>query len=335
MTDYYNILGVSKNASDDEIKRAYKKLALKTHPDKNNGDDTEFKKINLAYETLSDPNKRNEYDNPNPFTSGNPFDQHSPFNHPFFNFHQNHHQQQRQNTNRKLNDHYYNCKISLKDVFFGITKKLRVNRTRVCNSCIKTCNTCNGSGNITQHLQMGPFTQVVNRSCNICNGSGNVKNDGNIHCTKCLAKGNITEERIFEIKLDPGVENGKRIVFEEWGEQASKNNEISGSFIVTIQIEEDPHFKRRGLDLRYHVDISLKESIVGKYISIPYFSEDVTIDTKGFGIINPGKEYIIYNKGLKDKDDKYGNLYLIFKINYPEKCLTDKEIQILKEILPN
>ena len=328
MTDYYNILGVSKNASDDEIKRAYKKLALKTHPDKNGGDDTEFKKINLAYETLSDHHNKIEYDNPNPFGE-NPFD----FNHPFFNFHQN--QNQNQNQKRRLNDHYYVCKISLKDVFFGITKKLRVNRTRICNSCIKTCNTCNGSGNITQHIQMGPFTQVVNRSCNACNSSGNVKNDGNIHCTKCLSKGNITEERIFEIILESGVENGKRVVFEEWGEQASKNNEISGSFIVTIQVEEDPHFKRRCLDLRYTVDISLKESIIGKCISIPYFSEDVNLDTKGFGIINPGKEYIIYNKGLKDKDNKYGNMYLIFKIKYPEKCLTDKEIEILKEILPN
>jgi DnaJ family protein A protein 2 len=327
MTDYYNILGVSKNASDDEIKRAYKKLALKTHPDKNGGDDTEFKKINLAYETLSDPNKRNAYDNPNPF------DGNTPFNHPFFNFHQN--QNQNQHRNRKLSDHHYVCKISLKDVFFGITKKLRVNRTRICNSCIKTCNSCNGSGNITQHVQMGPFTQVINRSCNACSGSGNVKNDGNIHCTKCLSKGNITEERIFEIVLEPGVETGKRIVFEEWGEQASKDNEISGSFIVTIQVEENIHFKRRGLDLRYTLEISLKESIIGKYISIPYFSEDVNIDTKGFGIINPGKEYIIYNKGLKDKDNKCGNMYLIFKIKYPEKPLTDKEIEILTNILPD
>ena len=182
---------------------------------------------------------------------------------------------------------------------------------------------------------MGPFTQVVNRTCNACVGIGNVKNDGNIHCTKCLSKGTITEERIFEIVLEPGVETGKRIVFEEWGEQASKDNEISGSFIVTIQVEEDQHFKRRGLDLRYTLEISLKESIIGKYISIPYFSEDLDIDTKGFGIINPGKEYIIYNKGLKDKDNKYGNMFLIFKIKYPEKCLTDKEIEILKEILPN
>lgn len=322
MADYYNILGVSKNASDDEIKRAYKKLALKTHPDKNGGDDTEFKKINLAYEILSDPNKKNEYDNP--------FDGNTPFNHPFFNFHRN-----QQHVHKKLNDHHYVCKISLKDVFFGITKKLRINRTRVCNSCIKTCNTCNGSGNLTQHIQMGPFTQVINKSCNACNGIGNVKNDGNIHCTKCLSNGNITEEKIFEIILEPGVETGKRIVFEGWGEQATKNNEISGSFIVTIHVEENIYFKRKGLDLRYTIDISLKDSIIGKNISIPYFSEDINIDTKGFGIINPGKEYIIYNKGLKDQNDKYGNLFLIFKINYPEKCLTDKEIEILKNILPD
>lgn len=328
MSDYYNVLGVSRNASDDELKKAYKKLALKTHPDKNGGDDTEFKKINIAYETLSNPQKKNAYDNPheNIFDHGN----NNPFNHPFFNFHQ-----KSQNQNTKMNNHHYICKISLKEAFFGTTKKLRVNRTRICKSCVKSCNICNGSGKLSQQIQMGPFTQILDRGCNTCNATGKVKNNGNIHCTKCSLSGTINEERIFEIVLNPGVETGKVIIFEEWGEQASKDNQISGSFIVTIKIEEDPIFKRKNLHLLYNINITLKESIIGKPLTIPHFSGNFEINTKGFGIINPEKEYIIYNKGMCDEnnlDKKNGDLHLIFKIIYPEKTLTDEDIEIMKKI---
>jgi DnaJ-class molecular chaperone len=328
-SEYYNILGVSRNASDDEIKRAYKKLALKTHPDKNGGDDSEFKKINIAYETLSNPEKKNDYDNPhmNIFdnANNNPFSH--PFNHPFFNLHRNN----SQHANMRMNDHHYICKISLKEVFFGTTKKLRVNRNRICKSCIKSCDKCNGSGKITQQIQMGPFTQILDRGCNTCNATGKIKNDGAIHCTKCL-NGTINEERIFEIVLNPGIESGKIINFEEWGEQPSKDNQIPGSFIVTIKVEEDPIFKRKNLHLRYTVDLTFKESIIGKILSIPHFSGNIDIDTRGFGIINPEKEYIIYNKGLCDENKKNGDLYLIFKIKYPEKTFTDEQIEILKKI---
>lgn len=326
MSDYYNILGIPKDASDDDIKRAYKKLALKTHPDKNGGDDTEFKKINIAYETLSDPQKRNDYDNPH---MDNMFDTGNPFNHPFFNFHQN---QNFQNANIKLNDHHYTCRISLKEVFLGTTKKLKVNRNYTCKSCVKSCNKCNGSGKITQHVQMGPFRQIINSTCSECSGNGKMKNGGDIYCTKCESKGVLNEERIFEIILNPGVETGKTIIFEEWGEQASKDNQISGSFIVTIKVEDHPHFQRKNSQLRYNVDLTLKESIIGKNLSIPHFSGDFNIDTKGFGIINPEKEYIIYNKGFPNDSKEFGNLHLIFKIKYPEKTLTNEEIEMFKKI---
>ena len=319
MSDYYSILGISKGTSDDEIKRAYKKLALKTHPDKNGGDDTEFKKINLAYETLSDPLKKNEYDHQHINNMNNM----NNMNDQFFNFHQNH-------SNIKLNDHHYTCRISLKDVFFGTTKKLKVHRNYMCKSCVKDCNVCNGSGKISRHIQMGPFTQIAHITCNACSGEGKKKNDENIYCTKCSSKGILNEERIFEIILNPGVETGKTIVFEEWGEQATRNNQISGSFIITIKVEDHHIFKRNKLQLRYIVDLTLKESIIGKMLTIPHFLGNFDIDTNGFGIINPEKEYIIYDKGLKNENDKLGNLHLIFKIKYPEKTLTNEEIEIFK-----
>lgn len=325
MKDYYNILGVSKDASDIEIKKAYKNLAKTHHPDKG-GDKSKFQEINEAYETLSNSDKKHQYDNPMQHDN-------------FFNFEFNnntfftqHNQQHFHNTNHKnivrKKDHHYSCKISLKDIYFGITKKLKVQRARICRSCKKSCNKCNGNGNLTQHIQMGPFSQIVNSLCNTCRGSG--FDPSNTDCKLCNSNGSIQEDKIFEIVIEKGTESGKQIIFQEWGEQAIKPNEISGSFIVTIYIEKDQFFERRNLDLIYNIDLTFKESIVGKKVTIPHFNGDFPLNTTGFGIINPNKEYIIFKKGLV-KGEKTGNLHIIFKIKYKEKTFTEDQLKLLNE----
>jgi len=316
MTDsmaYYNILGVPRDASNIDIKKAYQKLAKTHHPDKG-GNKENFQKINEAYETLSNPEKRSAYDNP--IQSDNFFN---------FDFHNNFFK--KQNIIKK-NDHHYFCKVSLKDIFFGTTKKLKVQRVRICRSCKKSCNNCNGNGYTSHHIQVGPFSQVVQHTCNVCRGTGQEKS--NIDCKLCDSNGTIQEEKIFEIQIEKGTESGKQIIFEEWGEQAIKNNEISGSFIVTIQIEKHEHFAKRGMDLVYNIPLTLKESIVGKKVNIPLFDGEFTLDTVGFGIINPNKEYIVFNKGIV-KDGKSGNLHIIFKIQYYEKSFTKDELKLLNE----
>lgn len=320
MSNYYNILGISKSASDEEIKNAYRKLARTHHPDKG-GDKHKFQQIQEAYEILSDPTKRQNYDNP----QGNlnnmfPFE----FNNHHFFRHQNEHQI------IKKNDYIYNCYLDLKDVYVGIQKKFRVQRKKICKNCKQDCSNCNGIGNITQHIQMGPFSQTVHQTCNICQGSGKHKKIDN--CIICNNKNFIEEENVFTVDIKPGIESGTKIAFEEWGEQATRKNEISGAFIVNIIINDDPHFKRNGLNLIWTTTISLRESIIGKTIIIPHFAEPITIETKGFGIINPHKEYILYNRGLINEYGKQGDLYIRFNIEYKECNFTDEQISSLQSV---
>lgn len=320
MGDYYNILGISKEASDDDIKRAYRKLAREHHPDKG-GDKERFQQIQMAYETLSDPQKRGAYDNPAPqFNMGDMG----------FNFNMGGFFNEGNNANNiiKKAEHFYACKLTLKDVFFGIKKRFKVKREKICKQCYKNCENCNGTGNIKQRIQLGPFTQIVQHLCNACGGKGIYVEKDN--CNNCSGNRVIKEEKIIEIDIPRGVENGKQYIFEEWGEQATKSNEISGPLIVTVQIEEHPEFKRADLDLVYTINLTLSESIIGKHVVIKHFDGDLQLDTRGFGIINPNKQYTIFSRGIINENGKVGNMHIRFNINYPSKSLQDSEIIVLR-----
>lgn len=326
--NYYDILGVSKTSSLEEIKQSYKKLVIKNHPDKG-GNKEKFQQIQEAYEVLSDDNKRRQYDNPNQggfpqgfqfpfqgdFQQGFP----NPFN--FFNM-----------SNNKNNDQIYKCKITLKDVYNGVTKTFNIKRKTLCNSCKKKCDMCNGVGmvNSGQQIQMGPIIQIIQKQCEKCAGSGIIKNT--ISCTPCNSSGYIHKEKNINLKIPKGVEEGKEYIFEEWGEQSNKPNEKSGNFIVRINIENDNIFTRSGLDLHYETNINIYESIAGKKLEIPYFGETLYIDTSNFCVINPNKEYIVLEKGLVNENGTKGNLYIKFKIEYPEKILNEEESLLLSNL---
>lgn len=314
MSDYYDVLGISKSATDEEIKTAYRKLAKTHHPDKG-GDKNKFQEIQTAYETLSDINKRNNYNGQqqNPF----PF----PFEHPFFKYHN-------KPTIIKKNDHIYNCNITLKDVYTGINKKFKIQRNKICNNCKKICQQCNGNGKLIYNQQLGPFIQRVEHNCSNCNSTGILKDTNN--CNTCNNKRFIVEENIFDVNIKPGIESGTEIKFPEWGEQPTRNNETPGSFIVKIIVDDHPEFKRDQLNLIWRTKISLRDSIIGKTIIIPHFIGPIELNTKGFGIINPNKEYILSKKGLIDDKGNYGNIKLQFIIEYKEFNFNDEEINILK-----
>lgn len=319
MSDYYDILGISKSATDEEIKTAYRKLAKTHHPDKG-GDKNKFQEIQTAYETLSDSNKRNNYNNSS-FQQQNMSHFPSPFDHPFFTYHN-------KTTITKKNDYIHNCNISLNDVYTGINKKFRVQRTKICINCKKICQTCNGNGKIIHNHQFGPFIQKVEQICSTCNNTGILKNQDN--CKICNNKRSITEENLFDVNIKPGIESGTKITFPEWGEQATRHNEIPGSFIVNIIINDHPDFQRNKLNLTWKTNISLRDSIIGKTIVIPHFAKPFELHTRGFGIINPQKEYIIHNRGLIDERGNQGNLYIKFIIEYPELNFNDEQINILQ-----
>ena len=324
--NYYDILGVSKSATLDEIKQSYKKLAKEFHPDKNRSksiDTTEkFQQIQTAYETLSDPEKKNQYDNPCFNFGGGGISSSDIFSNIFRGF--------SVKSDIKKSHVTHNCKITLDEVFTGITKKFNIKRDLKCNICKITCSICNGQGMVTQHIQMGPFTQIINKPCHSCKSSGNVRKFG--ICSICNSTGFITEIKQIQIVIPMGTENNKTYTFSDWGNQPTKPGEIPGDLIVIVLIEDHPYFKRHKLDLIYETEINLRESITGKNIIIPHFIGGIEINTISmFGVINPNKQYIIKNKGLIG-DNKFGDLYIKFKITYPEnKKFSDIEIKLLKE----
>jgi DnaJ-class molecular chaperone len=183
---------------------------------------------------------------------------------------------------------------------------------------------------ISQHIQMGPFLQYIQQTCQFCNGSCKM-NDKSKECNECNTTGRIQEENIFEINIKRGINSGEKFIFHEWGEQAVKDNEVSGDFVVNIIVENDVNFSRDNLDLLYTINLTFRESVIGKNITIPHFGGDFVLDTRGFGLINPNKEYVIYNRGLLDESGKSGNLRVKYQITYPEKTFNDFDTYILTD----
>lgn len=314
---YYSILGLSPGAKEQEIKGSYKKLAMKHHPDKG-GNKEQFQKIQEAYSVLGDAQKKKEYDNPVQF---NDF--------PFFqNFHQTH--TNAQQTNKK-NDTTYNMEISLDDAYKGCVKKIKVSREKVCTQCKMFCTLCDGNGQVLQHIRMGMMTQIIQQTCQNCGGNGIVEKHQGLHCKNCNNTGKIRETQLFEINIPRGAPQLKQYVFKGWGEQGVKKSDIPGNLVVNVKVKPHPYFKRNGDDLHYNVNISFKESIIGKTITILHFSEDIVINTRGFGIINPVLQYSIYGKGMITENRKCGNLFLTFSIVYPTPSLTEEQCQLLND----
>jgi DnaJ-class molecular chaperone len=327
--DYYEILGVSKTSSQEEIKKAYKLLALKYHPDKNSDPEAQetFKSISESYEILSDPERRKRYDmgestpgnmNVNPhdifqqmfMNNGNfPFAQ-------MFNQHQHQHQAQ-----IKKNNSIHQIKIKLSDAHTGLVKKLKVNIKKTCFDCKSKCSTCGGKGMTIQ--QTGPL--IMQSTCQMCGGSGSVSKS-NSNCSKCLGKMEINTEQIVSLEIPKGVASGQTFTFPGLGEQPQRQGEVPGDLLFQVIVENDPYFKRDGNDLIYNVNLTFKESIVGKEIKIPHFDGIIHETTKGFGVINPNKRYAYKNRGL----GCIGDLVLNFQINYDVDVTNDLRDEIIK-----
>lgn len=277
--DYYDILGVSQSATPKEIKKAYKRLAMKHHPDRNPNDKDEaeekFKKIQKAYSILSNTEKRNAYDKygedgvnaqagfgsgSNGFGSG--FNGFEDLFGQFFSGHR---------TSRQASDYQYDLELSFEDAIKGTTVKIRIPKTAECSSCNGTgakkgtrpvtCSSCNGTGDI--NTQQGFFS--VSRTCNVCSGSGKIIKEP---CRPCNGKGSVHTDKTLSVKIPAGVDSGNRIKVTGEGEYIGSDIP-NGDLYISINVKAHKFFKRNGLDLSCKVPIGFDAAILGGSVSVP------------------------------------------------------------------
>lgn len=338
--DYYAILGVSKSASEDEIKKAYRKLAMQYHPDKNPGDkkaEEKFKEINEAYAVLSDADKRRKYDaygssafDGSGGAGGFDFSGFSGFGDIFNEFFGG---SAASSSNRRRSgfqgvngaDLRYNISITLKDAFFGLEKKISFNTYASCAFCRGTggkdgakpvaCKTCGGSGNVRR--QQGFFT--IETTCGACHGSGGAVSD---KCTTCRGEGRVSKEKTVDIKIPAGVMDGQKIRISGEGEAGVRGGS-SGDLYIFVSIAKHEFFERDGDNLICNATIPFVDAILGGEIDIP------TLDGKVERIKIPeGMQYgelvTIKDLGMPILNTKrFGSLKVKFSVETPTKLSSE------------
>ncbi len=359
--DYYDVLEVSKTASDDEIKKAYRKKALKFHPDKNPGDseaEEKFKEAAEAYEVLRDPNKRSRYDQfghagVGGGAAGGGFggggmsmdDIFSNFGDIFgsafgggFGFGGGGHSRSsgrrrvRRGSNLRVK-----VKLSLKEIAHGTTKKIKVNKYVACESCngtgaknggaYSTCQTCHGTGQVTQVTNTILGQMQTSSTCPACGGEGQIITD---KCPACYGEGIVKGEEVIEIQIPAGVTSGMQLSMTGKGNAAPRGG-VNGDLIVLI--EEVPHesLERDGINLLYEHYVSFPEAVMGASVEIP------TVDGKARIKIapgtQPGKVLRLKGKGLPDVNG-YGQGDLLVNINvWVPKTLSKEETAFLENAM--
>ncbi|XP_077247002.1 dnaJ protein homolog [Tasmannia lanceolata] len=274
-TKYYEILCVSKGASQDELKKAYKKAAIKNHPDKG-GDSEKFKELAYAYEVLSDPDKREIYDQYGEDAlkegmgggggSHNPFDTfESFFGGGAFGGGSSRGRRQKQGE-----DVVHTLKFSLEDLYNGTSKKLSLSRNVLCPKCKRKgsksgasgrCYGCQGSGMKVKTRQIGlGMIQQMQHVCPECRGSGEVISEKD-KCTQCKGNKVTQEKKVLEVHVEKGMQHGQKIVFQGEADEAVSN--ISTDIVFVLQLKEHPKFKRKFDDLYVEHTLSLTEALCG------------------------------------------------------------------------
>jgi DnaJ family protein A protein 2 len=347
-TKLYDLLGVAPTASDSEIKKGYRKAALKYHPDKNPSEEAheKFKEISTAYEVLSDSQKRGIYDDygmeglqgngPGGMGGDDLFSQ-------FFGGGGMFGGGGAPRGPQKGPDMKHPISATLEQLYKGRTAKLALNKTVLCKTCegrggkegsVKKCTGCNGRGIKFVTRQMGPMIQRFQTECDQCQGSGDIV-DPKDRCTTCHGKKTASERKILEVHIDPGMRDGQRIVFRGEGDQ--QPGVVPGDIIFIV--DEKPHelFKRNGDDLIYEAEIDLLTALAGGEFYIKHVSgEYIKVSIIPGEIISPGELKVIEGKGMPiPKIGGYGNLFVKFNIKFPPNNFTSEEnLKKLEDILP-
>jgi molecular chaperone DnaJ len=351
--DYYEVLGVSKSASAEEIKKAYRKLAIQFHPDKNPDDpsaEDKFKEAAEAYEVLSNPEKKQRFDqfghqgmNGGGYGGGgmNMDDIFSQFgdvfgdSNPFGSFFGGGGRGQGQGVKRGSNLRI-KLKLNLEEIANGAEKKIKVKRHVSCKSCsgngskngssTKTCGTCNGQGQVRKVMNTMLGQMMSTATCPTCNGEGKTVTE---NCTVCHGEGRSLEEEVISIKIPAGVVDGMQLSMNGKGNVPQRGG-IAGDLLIVIEEEEHADLKRDGINVIYDLYINFADAVLGTSSEVP------TIDGKVKIKIEPGtqsgKVLRLRDKGIKDING-YGKGDLLIYVNvWTPKSLSNEEKKIVEQL---
>lgn len=348
--DYYEILAVPRNASQEEIKRAYRQLALRYHPDRNPGNrDAEelFKEAAEAYSILGDPHKRSTYDHfgleglrGEGFTGFQGFDA-SIFEDfedilgSFFGFGDIFGTRSRRRTSypQKGRDLALELEVTLEEAAAGVEKEINLNRAEPCPFCRGTgvqpgtrkaaCPTCQGKGQL--RYQQGFFT--ISRTCSHCHGAGEVISTP---CGECRGSGKIRQKKSLKIRIPAGVDNGNRLKLEGEGEPGDTES-LRGDLYVVIRVAKHYFFEREGHHLLCDIPISFSQAALGFSLEIPYLDGNVLKLSVPSGI-QSGEVLKLKGRGIKDiQTNRRGDLYVKVMVKTPES-LTKEQKELMRRL---
>ncbi len=330
--NYYEVLGVDKNASEADIKSAYRKLAKKYHPDLNQGNDeamAKFKEVNEAYETLSDSEKRANYDNPRPNFGGGfngssgGFGGFEDIFDIFSSFSGGGATRRGGAQSRNGTDINVTLNLTFVEACKGVKKEIKIQKRERCSECrgtgakngteYNTCGKCNGTGKI-QYVSDGFFgRQVSYRECPDCNGTGKKIKE---RCTKCNGSGFETKTKTLTLEIPAGVDDGNVLNVRGNGNQSKYADGMDGNLILSINVSPHKLLKRNGNDLFVELPIPFITATLGGSIEVP--SLDGTFSQKVPEGTQSGTVLRIRGKGVKSKNGRVGDLYLNVVVEVPK-----------------
>jgi molecular chaperone DnaJ len=349
--DYYNILGVEKSASKDDVKKAFRKLAHQYHPDKQGGDEQKFKEIGEAYSVLGDDKKRAEYDSyGRTFNGGG--QQAGGFDFSGFDFGGFGGQQQggvefdlgdmfgsffgggrpRQRRGRDIS---IDIELAFKDAIFGVERKVLLAKVGTCDTCsgsgakkgtdMVTCTTCNGAGKVheTRQTMLGVFSTA--HACTVCNGTGKVPKE---KCATCGGQGVLRRQEEVTIAVPAGIENGEMIRLTGGGEAIQGGT--PGDLYVKIHVKEDKRYRREGTDLVRTLEVKLSDALLGATHKVDTLDGEVSVKIPQG--VTFGERLRIKGKGIPTRGSSRGDLYFEINIHMPGKLSksAQKAIEVLR-----
>lgn len=328
---YYKTLGVPKSASQDEIRKAYRKLAREHHPDKG-GDEKLFKEIQEAYDCLSDADKKELYDQggKEALERGGAGNGHDDIFSALFGGGGSGRRQSK--GPQKGESVVHKLQVSLENLYNGKTFKMAISRQRVkyppgmtAEQATTTCQTCRGAGAVLKTQRMGPMIQQVQARCTDCGGQGKSFKEG---------VSLFQEKKMLEVRVDPGMKHGQKIVMA--GEADENPGMEAGDVVFVLVQQEHATFQRKGADLVLEKEVSLRDALCGAKFAIKHLDERIVmISTKQGEVIKPNALKLIAGEGMPlwKRPFEKGRLFILFKVVFPEK-LDANACKLLSQALP-